>query len=870
MTMIPQYYYEDLPTEIHSLVESFLQPSDCANLSATSTSFHRRWTARRWYRTFQLHYGWRDQARSKEWVDNVRKSRLALVKLIRLNMELRQQHRTTLYWDDSERKMLLSGDKLMLPSIANINAAFSKYNECYRNGWEFTFVGCCHDKELDVRRTGHLPSRPCCDAVCTNSDDETRSESHHGNYVVGKGGAVEPPSHPPQPRLLNNCGCLVEEPCAITTKFDITALVPSMKRLCVDLWDTIELSLLGYYDAADDEEETIGTQIIHDRYPVPAIMHILRTSVLPDLFEYLYFMVGFKPLAMKRTAINISTSRRRRRGGGVLGPMLSRRFFGGHHTGSKRPQQQLRQFHVDTVASLSSAFSYLISRPSFGHAWRGIASSQEFAMNSSFAQVQGSITTFDDIKSLSDAACNMPAWKLACFLRQRGVGCLRCEICNCIDLTGDDLEGYSYNGSAESGKLVGQIDSGSVDERDDGPRCNSFRIHPEANERSTLLQDFRMKIGGGGAWITPCQCRDPVHRQCLERKLNLTTKYEPWERLKLCFGRLCTFLTRAKEDQTNETYSIAPNVWISYDNTIPVGLGWRHQTDNSNIEEVVAVDDTGRFRSPHASCDRCGGRFVRTVRLPRSRWEVLAASLSDPISLMRAVSTLIHFVLACAFLAACEGMCSDASCSSHRILLTTPLGELKWPTTGLNGLALAWWQLQQCCMLHIFFSRRFGAIVDRLWMGPISLLYFRLYFYFIATSALLTASYIPMVSRTIRINCLESWVAPWVLELLQPVGDAVALANLMQYAFVSTTVICIFWRTNYRMYTVADGKEAAANMRRRADIAPDLPGVDNPERIERQRHVANNVDLELHPWHRIWGDDDMVNAANHPIYHGPW
>mmetsp|Transcript_33279 Transcript_33279/g.61321 ORF Transcript_33279/g.61321 Transcript_33279/m.61321 type:complete len:165 (+) Transcript_33279:589-1083(+) len=114
--------------------------------------------------------------------------------------------------------------------------------------------------------------------------------------------------------------------------------------------------------------------------------------------------------------------------------------------------------------------------------------------------------------------------------------------------------------------------------------------------------------------------------------------------------------------------------------------------------------------------------------------------------MMWAASTFVHSILACAFLAACEGMCSDASCDSHRTLFSTPLGLLKWPTTGLNGFALAWWPLQQCCMLHIFFSRRFAAIVDRLWMGPISLFYCRLYFYFIVTSALLAASYIPSIT----------------------------------------------------------------------------------------------------------------------------
>lgn len=104
-----------------------------------------------------------------------------------------------------------------------------------------------------------------------------------------------------------------------------------------------------------------------------------------------------------------------------------------------------------------------------------------------------------------------------------------------------------------------------MDESDDelhDANARENRIQPEASRRSTLLEEFHKKIGGDGAWIAPCQCRDPVHRQCLERKLNLVTKYEPWERLQLRFGRLRTILTRAKEDQSSVT-PLAPKVWIS-------------------------------------------------------------------------------------------------------------------------------------------------------------------------------------------------------------------------------------------------------------------------------------------------------------------
>lgn len=168
-------------------------------------------------------------------------------------------------------------------------------------------------------------------------------------------------------------------------------------------------------------------------------------------------------------------------------------------------------------------------------------------------------------------------------------------------------------------------------------------------------------------------------------------------------------------------------------------------------------------------------------------------------------------------------------------------------------------------MLHIFFSRRFAAIIDRLWMGPISLFYCRLYFYFVVTSAILTLSFIPVVSRNVRFYIFESLMGPRLLELLQPVGDAIALINLIQYAISSTTVICIFWRTNYRIFTVANAKEAAANLRHRQDLTRNLQrGADGVVEVNRVGEAGR-------PMQRIDGvGPGDINAASHPLYHGPW
>ena len=780
--------YEHIPTEILGLIESYLLPSDCAHLSATCTVLNHRWSGVRWMSIFQLHYGHRNQLRNKERTMKLRKARRQLIKFNREHGLLYNRHtthgqKTSLYsnapLERDERETFLEKKK----SKQEHDALFATYDEHYKEGWEFTFVGCCHDDN----------GAKCKQCSCKSSSGGTTTCCDDNNVMSA-------------------------DNAALTTQFNVTALVPSMKRLYVDLWDTIELSLLGYYDAQDEEGNNeqhrnnnnflLHPTTHHSQYPVPAIMRVLKTSVLPELAEYLYFVVGFKPLAGRG-----NNPRRRRRDGGVMGPVLSRRM-----------SEDVTDYQrIDTVPVDSNA-------------------------------------TLDEVNSLRDAATTMSAWKLACFLRQRGVGCLRCAICDRIDLMGDEFEDYNISGDESH-------EEGLPEEGDDSDEGEIFGTRRK--RKTPFLREFQRQIHHG-AWMTPCQCPDLVHRQCLEQKLNLTVRWKPWERFKVHLGSVWAILCNPKKKNgekkthtisltsssphANEKESIAQKVWIAYDNRM------HHQEDEDSI---IAIDQIGRFRSPTACCEICGWQYVRVVRLPRSKWEVLAASLSDPISLLRALSTFVHFIFVCVFLAACEGMCSEVECSTHRTLLSTPLGELKWPTSGLNGFALAFWQLWQCCMLHIFFSERFAAIVDRLWMGPISFFYCRLYFYFVLTSAMLTASYIPMVTRSIRKNFLELFVPSGLLDMLQPLGNAIALANLFQYAVVSTTVICIFWRTHYRIFTVADGNEAAAMLRRREDLTRDTNGGQVAA-----LHGAGPVALPLNRIVGIGAGDN--NAANHPIYHGPW
>lgn len=154
-------------------------------------------------------------------------------------------------------------------------------------------------------------------------------------------------------------------------------------------------------------------------------------------------------------------------------------------------------------------------------------------------------------------------------------------------------------------------------------------------------------------------------------------------------------------------------------------------------------------------------------------------------------------------------------------------------------------------------------------MGPIFLFYCRLYFYFVVTSAILAVSFIPVVSRNIRFFILEPLMGPQLLVLLQPIGDAIALINLFQYAISSTSVICIFWRTNYRIFTVANGKDAAVNLRRRQESTRRLQHGNVGLGVNRAGGAVRNHALPQMQRMNGVGPGD-INAASHPLYHGPW
>lgn len=71
---------------------------------------------------------------------------------------------------------------LRLNCISNVKAAVAKYDECYKDGWEFTFVGCCrHDQHDFCTKCKTNPARLCCTtSKCKQSNIRVISAKNNG------------------------------------------------------------------------------------------------------------------------------------------------------------------------------------------------------------------------------------------------------------------------------------------------------------------------------------------------------------------------------------------------------------------------------------------------------------------------------------------------------------------------------------------------------------------------------------------------------------------------------------------------------------------------------------------------------------------
>ena len=101
--------------------------------------------------------------------------------------------------------------------------------------------------------------------------------------------------------------------------------------------------------------------------------------------------------------------------------------------------------------------------------------------------------------------------------------------------------------------------------------------------------------------------------------------------------------------------------------------------------------------------------------------------------------------------------------------------------------------MQQILLLQVFFSERFSWVVRRIWHGPIFRFYIKLYGYFLFANFLMFVTFTPF---------LERFYANY--RLPEVMWQSLRLLNAVTYFCVSSTVLYLHWKTNYRVATVAD------------------------------------------------------------------
>jgi hypothetical protein len=703
---------------------------------------------------------------------------------------------STSYLDQVPNEILGLIESYISPSsIVSLTLTCSKYNKRWKSKrWQKTF--CLHYGIVGVNRHAGNILTPFISSPSSSSSSSPSSmvsmsslsycknryemfyKQRYGtweNSFIGNDGDENYVDNNNGKKKTLNHG--EEQEDGASTTFNRSSLLPSLRKSYRCLWYKIELSMLGLKH--DDEDEIVNTNNNrnsnqsnesiqrfnerHQRYftVLRVVIKILQMLFLP-LVEY--FSITLFPksnfVGWRKRRIRLQQCQRPREDG---------------------------SFHPNTDKIVQSS-----SHPSFDSQQRKTAL----------------INPRDDKRKISNNPIfnmqnkdidSMNAWKLACLLKENGVNCIRCRLCNEIDVIG-----------SSKGEIM--------------------------------------------TWITPCYCPEPVHRKCLEAKLGLVQSLHTWEVVKLKLARLFKNRSDSYNDESKivshqqkvQRRCLAPQIWVSYDSSLDNNT----RRMKSNVASPIHVDDLNQFTSPIARCDKCTMVYSRALRLPHSILEVLLTSLSDNLSILRAISTFVHFLLCIVFIGAVEAKYNDNICDNISISLTEDV-VIKWPRNVWKGAALAWWQLQQCCMLHIFFSPRFVAIVDRLWIHSGSTFYIKLYVYFACTSAVLALSFLPFIGRQVKQKILKIFMDEATISLLSPIWDFVSFLNLIQYAVSSTTVIIIFWRTNYRVYTAASRKNIGY-------ISSSVYDGRRTHGGDNQQHVLTlNISTDR-------------NESDHPIYHGQW
>jgi len=276
-------------------------------------------------------------------------------------------------------------------------------------------------------------------------------------------------------------------------------------------------------------------------------------------------------------------------------------------------------------------------------------------------------------------------------------------------------------------------------------------------------------------WVVPCLCPALVHRRCLEAHV-AAAQLQP-SLSKTTSSSTSTSSSSSiptTDEQQPPQQAAAPaqrRKWISYDTALL----------------PTAAQDLKEEKESLGPCPRCGSFYVPGFRLP-TVGELLSVTWQDDLAWKRAGDCILMWLMGVAIVALSEALYQGK-------------GELlAWPEEG--GQVLFWWILQYVISLNIFLSPRFARVVDLLWLGPIFRFYAKLYLYFLMATFGMLCFFSPLPRRVLGVCFAEVVGVPAWMVLVGGWGNFAVLAT------ITSIVIFLFWKTNYRIPTIADLREA--------------------------------------------------------------
>jgi hypothetical protein len=295
-----------------------------------------------------------------------------------------------------------------------------------------------------------------------------------------------------------------------------------------------------------------------------------------------------------------------------------------------------------------------------------------------------------------------------------------------------------------------------------GPAEVELRLCMICNELDLFtVEERELELSRGGnshstsQWITPCSCGTFTHRICLEKQI------------------VSNHLTGPESGEN--------------------GLEGVEQ-ENGGIGRIGAPNNT--------KCAVCGSPYHITQRLPLSITELLLSTWNDRnwlLSKFLSVSIpLLIIQILLLFMLENLHLALGNAISGRKALFFDLRSEsgIRYPSP-LQHLFLFYHHL--LCL--ILFSPRFHATIARIWRTPLFTFYIKLYCV-MGGNVIITLC---IINGVPQLQFLYNAQIAVISAVLGPVlSNFLALLNCILFFLLSTVVIFLFWKTQYRVQTLRD------------------------------------------------------------------